>query len=110
MSDALTGLELRSTVTSGGELRLALVEVTLDEPGADELVVRVEAAPINPSDLGLLFGFATVAALHAGGTAARPTLTAPVPEKALPGLKARLDRLLPVGNEGAGIVIRAGAN
>lgn len=110
MTDSLTGLELRSTVTSGGELRLELADVTLGEPGPEEIVVRVEATPINPSDLGLLLGPADIATLRGGGTAARPTLTATVPPQALGGVKARLDRPMPVGNEGAGTVMRAGAN
>lgn len=110
MSESLTGLELRSTVTSGGELRLDLVEVTLDPPGPDEVIVRVEASPINPSDLGLLLGPADLATMAAGGTADRPTLTASIPPQRMPAMAARLDESMPVGNEGAGTVVQAGEN
>ncbi|WP_336297233.1 hypothetical protein [Sphingomonas sp. 7/4-4] len=72
MPDPLTGLELRSTVSSGGELTLTLEPVTLTPPGPDEVIVRVEAAPINPSDLGLLLGPADLATLQPGGTRTAP--------------------------------------
>ena len=51
-----TGLELRSIITSAGELELSLVSAPIPAPKADEVVVRIEAAPLNPSDLGLLLG------------------------------------------------------
>ena len=108
MTDSVSGLELRSLVTAGGELRLSLEDVTLDPAGADEVIVRVEAAPINPSDLGLLLGPADVATLVASGTAERPVVTMQVPPERLGGVKARLDQSMPVGNEGAGTVIAAG--
>ena len=110
MTETFTGLELRSLVTSGGTLQLELAEVVLDAPGPDEVVVRIEAAPLNPSDLGLLLGPADLSTMQAGGTADRPTLTATIPPKALVNLGGRLDQSLPVGNEGAGTVVAAGAN
>jgi len=110
MPDRLTGLELRSTVSSDGKLTLALEPVTLDPPGPDEVIVRVEAAPINPSDLGLLLGPADMATLQPGGSADRPTLTAAIPQARMGAMKARLDQPLPVGNEGAGTVVQAGEN
>ena len=103
-------LELRSLVTADGELRLSLEPVTVGDPGPDEVVVRVEAAPINPSDRGLLLGPADLATRRAGGTAERPTLSAAVPPERMGMLRARLDQSLPVGNEGAGTVVAAGAN
>ena len=110
MSEALTGLELRSMVTSGGELQLSLAEVSLDAPGPDEVIVQVEASPINPSDLGLLLGPADLSTMKAGGTADRPTLTATIPPQRMPAMAARLDQAMPVGNEGAGTVVQAGEN
>lgn len=110
MPDPLTGLELRSTVSSGGELTLTLEPVTLTPPGPDEVIVRVEAAPINPSDLGLLLGPADLATLQPGGTRDRPTLTAAIPPARMGAMKARLDTPMPVGNEGAGTVVQAGDN
>ncbi|MCW3849052.1 zinc-binding dehydrogenase [Sphingomonas sp. LB-2] len=110
MGEALTGLELRSTVTSAGKLVLNLEEVQVGAPGPDEVVVRVEAAPINPSDLGLLLGPADMATLAAGGTAERPILTADIPAQRMPAMAARLDESMAVGNEGAGTVVAAGDN
>lgn len=102
-------LELRSLASSDGRLRLSLEEVTLDEPGPDEVVVQVQAAPINPSDLALLLGPADISTLQAEGTPERPVLSADVPAQRLPAIRARLDQSLPVGNEGAGTVVKAGA-
>ncbi|WP_411840340.1 zinc-binding dehydrogenase [Paracoccus sp. ME4] len=101
-------LELRSTITADAQLRLELVPVTLPDPGPGQLLVRIEAAPVNPSDLGLLFGPADLSALEQGGTAEAPVLTAPVPQGAMAAMRARIDQSMPVGNEGAGTVIAAG--
>ncbi len=103
-----TGRELRSTASDDGTLRLTLDDVTLDAPAADEVIVRVEAAPINPSDLGLLLGPADVATLATGGSAERPELTFDIPRGRLPAIAARLGQSLAVGNEGAGTVVEAG--
>ena len=102
-------LQLRSRITSGGELELSLVEVAHREPGPDEVLIRVEAAPINPSDLGLLLGSADLSTAKLSGTARQPVLTARVPQNALAALAARLDDSMPVGNEGAGVVVKAGS-
>lgn len=104
----LAGLELRSLVTPEGELVLSLEDVPVAGPAADEVVVRIEAAPINPSDLGLLLGPADVTAIRLEGTAERPVVRAPIPEKAMPAMAPRLGQSMPVGNEAAGTVIRAG--
>jgi NADPH:quinone reductase-like Zn-dependent oxidoreductase len=108
MTQALEGLEIRSLVTDDGDLKLSLETVTLDEPQADEVIVQVEAAPINPSDLGLLLGPADIATMRAGGTAERPVLTFTIPERRLGAVHARVGQSMPVGNEGAGTVLRAG--
>ncbi|GHG27581.1 zinc-binding dehydrogenase [Paracoccus aerius] len=97
-------LELRSTVTADGTLRLNLEKVSLPEPGPGQVLVRVEAAPINPSDLGLMFGPADMSTLARDGDA----LTARIPDAAMASLKPRLGQSMPVGNEGAGTVIAAG--
>ena len=102
--------QLRSTVTNDGNLELTLVDIETPSPGPDEVVVRVEAAPINPSDLGLLIGPADMTRAEAAGTADHPVVTAPIPEHLLPGLAARLGESLPAGNEGAGVVIEAGTD
>jgi len=105
-----TGLQLQSTVTSSGELRLELKAVEVRQPREDEVLVRVEAAPINPSDMGLLFGMADISRASAAGSADAPVVTAPVPEKLLGAMKARLDTPMPVGNEGGGVVVAAGSS
>src|SRR6185437_13166160 len=104
---ATSGLELRSKITRSGRLELWLEEVTTPALKADEVLIRVEATPINPSDLGMLLGPADVTTLQAGGTPERPTATAWVPPSRLPSVAARLDESMLVGNEGAGIVIDA---
>jgi NADPH:quinone reductase-like Zn-dependent oxidoreductase len=93
---------------SDGKLELSLVDVELSPPGPGEVIVRIEAAPLNPSDLGLLTGPADLATLNQGGTADRPVLTAEIPEQRMPMVSARLNESMPVGNEGAGTVIAAG--
>jgi NADPH:quinone reductase-like Zn-dependent oxidoreductase len=103
-------LELRSLVTSGGTLELSLHEVPVPAPGANEVLVRVEASPINPSDLGLLIASADMTTATIAGTPERPIVTAPIAEASLGALSARLDKSLPVGNEGAGTVVAAGSS
>jgi NADPH:quinone reductase-like Zn-dependent oxidoreductase len=105
-----SALELRSLVTSQGTLELSLQEVPVPAPTADQVLVRVEASPINPSDLGLLLAGADMAAAVVSGTPERPVVTAPLPNGALRRLAARVDRSLPVGNEGAGTVVAAGSS
>jgi NADPH:quinone reductase-like Zn-dependent oxidoreductase len=109
-SDHTKGLELRSLIKKSGELEVSLLQVDVPEPAADEVVVRVEATPINPSDLGLLFGVADMSSAKASGTAQQPVITAPVPEAAMRAMAGRLDHSMPVGNEGAGVVVKAGSS
>jgi len=105
----LSGLELRSKITSSGTLELSLEQVTLPVLAADEVLIRIEASPINPSDLGLLLGPADVSTIRVGGTVDRPTVTASIPQARMAGVVARLDQSMAVGNEGAGVVVSAGA-
>ena len=104
-----TSVQLRSLVRRG-ELELSLVDVPTPVPGPDEVLVRIDAAPINPSDLGLLFGAADMATATHGGSAERPVVTARIPDAAMPAMAGRLDESMPVGNEGAGTVVAAGAS
>ncbi|WP_439403959.1 zinc-binding dehydrogenase [Bradyrhizobium sp. DASA03076] len=110
MSDGKTGLQLRSLIKSSGELEISLLEVPTPEPADDEVVVRIEAAPINPSDLGLLVGAADMSTAKASGTKEAPVITAKVPDGAMRAMGARIDQSLPVGNEGAGVVIKTGSS
>jgi NADPH2:quinone reductase len=106
----LTGLQLRSLVKPTGELELSLVDIPVPEPAADEVVVRVEASPINPSDLGLLFGAADVSTAVLSGTRARPVLTARIPEGRMQAMASRAGQSLAIGNEGAGVVVGCGTS
>src|SRR3954470_8003062 len=110
MSGTTKGLQLRSLIKKSGELELSLAEVLIPEPGPDQVLVKVEATPINPSDLGLLIGPADMSTAKASGSGADIKVTAKVPEQALPFLAARLDQAMPVGNEGAGTVVKAGSS
>jgi len=110
MSDGKTGLQLRSLIKSSGELEISLLSVPTPEPGPDEVVVRVEATPINPSDLGLLTGAADLSTVKVSGSKENPIVTAKVPEAGMRAMAGRLDQSMPVGNEGAGVVIRTGSS
>jgi NADPH2:quinone reductase len=101
-------LQLRSLVTREGELELSLADVESAEPADDEVTIRVDATPLNPSDLGLLFGGADPASFTAAGTPSRPVIKGRVPDAVLKTMTARLGQSLTVGNEGAGVVVRAG--
>jgi NADPH:quinone reductase len=105
-----TALQLRSLVRADQMVELFLETVEVPEPGPGQVVVRVEAAPINPSDLGLLLAGADVSAAVASGPADRPVVTAPLPDAAMRAVRARVGAPLPVGNEGAGTVVAAGSS
>ena len=105
-----SGLQLRSLVKASGELELSLASVETPEPAEDEVVVRVEASPINPSDLGLLLGPADMSTAKVSGTAAAPVVTAKIAPQFMRAMAARQDESMPVGNEGAGVVVAAGAS
>ena len=101
-------LELRSLVTAEGTLELSLQEVPMPEPKPNEVLVRVGAAPVNPSDLGLLLAGADPATGTFGGSADRPVVTFPLDARAMRALSGRVGRSMTVGNEGAGVVVSAG--
>src|SRR4051794_9573447 len=105
-----TGLQLRSLIKNSGELEISLASVPTPEPGPDEIVVRVEASPINPSDLGLLVGAADMTTAKASGSKDAPVITAKVPDAAMKAMAGRLDESMPVGNEGAGVVVKTGSS
>jgi len=105
------GLQLRSLIKANGELEVSLISQATPTPAADEVVIRIEATPINPSDLGLLFGAADLSTIKVNnGTSANPSITAQIPERAMKSMAGRLDQSLPVGNEGAGVVVAAGSS
>ena len=104
------GLELRSLIRKSGELELSLVKVKIPEPAPDEVIVRIEGAPINPSDLGLLIGAADISTAKSSGSGDSVVVTATVPEQLMRAMSGRLDDSMPVGNEGAGVVVAAGSS
>ena len=105
-----TGLQLRSLARANGQVELSLVSVPVPDPLPDEVLVRIEASPINPSDQGLLFAAADLSTATYSGTADRPVVTATIPRERMGVVAGRLDQSMPVGNEGAGVVVAAGAS
>ena len=101
--------QIRSLVTADGELQLSIATVDTPQPAEHEVLVRIDAAPINPSDLGLLLAAADVSRATAAGTADSPVVTAPIAQQVMPGLAARVGESMPVGNEGCGVVVAAGS-
>ena len=104
-----TAMQLRSLVTANQQVELFLDDVAVPEPGPTEVLVRIEAAPINPSDLGLLLAGADVSAARVSGPPQRPVVTAPLPDAAMRAMAGRVGIPMAVGNEGAGTVVAAGA-
>lgn len=103
-----TALELRSTLTSQNELILSLQDVPVPTPSENEVIVRIEASPINPSDINVLLATADINQVRIEGTPDLPSIKAPIHTGTLQAFAARVDQPLPVGNEGAGTVVAAG--
>lgn len=103
-----SGRALLSEAGSNGRLSLHATSITLPAPVGNEIVIRVEAAPINPSDLGLILASADLATISAEGSGIDARVTGTIAPASLALLKDRLDIALPIGNEGAGIVVAAG--
>lgn len=108
MSD--TNIELTSTISEDNKLEVALREIEIPEPGENQVVIRVEAAPINPSDLGVMFSAADMTTASQSGSADRPVISADVPAKFMGAVKKRVNKPVHVGNEGAGTVVAAGSS
>ena len=104
MTETLKGKALRSLVTEDAKLRISLEDIEITAPGPGEIVVRVEASPINPSDLGNLTGPVDPATFRNEGGA----LVGDIPADRMPAMASRIGQALAVGNEGAGTVIQAG--
>ncbi len=105
-----TNIQLTSTISEDNKLTLALQNIEMPQPSADEVVIRIEAAPLNPSDLGVLFSAADLSTAVQSGTENNPVVTADVPAQFMPSLKTRVGKATPVGNEGAGTVVAAGSS
>ena len=104
------GLQIRSTVQKDGLVEMSLTNVPTPEPKPDEVVVRIDASPINPSDQGLLFAGADMTTAKASGTPDNPIVTASISPAVMKSMAGRLEQSLPVGNEGAGVVVEAGSS
>ena len=99
-----TGKQLFTTLDSDGMLTLAIEEVSFPEPTGTQVLVQMEAAPINPSDLAILTGAADFEnAQYAPGK-----VVAKMPEPFNSAQKSRHGQKLPAGNEGAGTVVATG--
>ena len=105
-----SALQLRSLVKKTGELELSLVSEPIPVPADNEVLIRIEASPINPSDIGLLFGAADMSTAAVTQGEHGPVVTARIHEKGMKAMAARLDMSMPVGNEGAGVVVAAGSS
>ena len=106
----LQQLQLRSLVKADAELELSLASVDIPVPAPHEVLMRVDATPISPSDLALLLAFADADGAKSSGTAERPVLVVPIAERAMKSLAGRVGQSMPVGNEGAGVVVEAGSS
>ena len=98
--------QITSTVTDEGKLEIAITESERPIPGDDEVLIQVEATPINPSDLGLLIGPGDINTLKAENS----KIIMDVPKAIMGAMEPRLNKPMPVGNEGSGVIIEAGAN
>ncbi|MEZ5373037.1 MAG: zinc-binding dehydrogenase [Microthrixaceae bacterium] len=103
-----TCLELRSTLSDDGVVTLGLSRCAVEAPTGRQVLIRVEAAPINPSDLGMLFAMGDTSQAAAAGTPELPAVSVPVPDGALAAQRARVGPAMPTGNEGGGTVVAAG--
>ena len=103
--------EIRSTVTSEGNIELSITKAERPIPSADEVLIKVEAAPINPSDLGLLLSFAAdLSSISTSGSEDETVTSMKIHPALMGSMKPRLNQSMQAGNEGAGIIIDAGEN
>ncbi len=110
MTVPATGLQLLSLVKESGELEISLVHAPVAEPKDHEVVVEVLATPINPSDLGLLVGAADMTTAKISTRDGLPVVSASVPEPGMRAMGSRIGEAMPVGNEGCGVVVKAGGS
>ena len=103
-------IQLISTVSADNKLTLSLQSIDIPQPGADEVVIRIEAAPLNPSDLAVLFSAVDMTTAVEVGPEDNPSIVADIPEQFMPSLKTRVGKNTAVGNEGAGTVVAAGSS
>ena len=103
--------EIRSKVTSDGNIEISIAIVEKPIPSDNEVLIKVEAAPINPSDLGLLLSFAAdLSTINTSGSRDETVTSMKINPSLMNAMKPRLDQSMPVGNEGAGVIEGAGEN
>ena len=103
--------EIRSMVTSDGNIEISIANVDKPIPGDDEVLIEVHAAPINPSDLGLLLSFAAdLSTINLSGSGDETITSMKIHPALMGAMKPRIDQSMPVGNEGSGVVVDAGTN
>ena len=103
--------QIRSKVTSDGNIEISIATVEKPIPSDNEVLIKVEAAPINPSDLGLLLSFAAdLSTINIAGSGDETVTSMKINPSLMNAMKPRLDQSMPVGNEGAGIIEGAGEN
>jgi NADPH:quinone reductase-like Zn-dependent oxidoreductase len=105
-----SSLQLQTWLTSDAQLQLRLARVALAEPAPEEVVIRVEAAPINPSDIGAMFGPSDISRMRADGAGDTKQVAIPMPPQAMLAMAAKVGQPLSAGVEGAGIVVAAGSS
>ena len=103
--------EIRSTVTDKGNIEISITKVDMPVAADDEVLIKVHAAPINPSDLGLLLSFAAdLSNINVSGSGEGAVTSIKIHPALMGSMKPRLNQSMPVGNEGAGVIIDAGVN
>jgi NADPH:quinone reductase len=105
-----TNTTMLTLATEGGQLEVSLAALPMPEPKDHEVLVRVQATPINPSDLGLLFGAADMSTARASTRDGLPLVTADIPAAGMRAMGGRLGEAMAIGNEGCGVVVKAGAS
>ena len=107
----LKSKEIRSEITSEGKLNLSIVTSDVPTPGDDDVLIKVEASPINPSDLGLLISFAAdLDSISSQGSGDDTVTTLGIHPGLMQSMKPRIDKSMKVGNEGGGVIVDAGKN
>ena len=103
--------EIRSTVTGDGNVEISIAKVDIPTPADDEVLIEIYAAPINPSDLALLTTFGgDVSNIKVSGSGDNTIASMSVHPAVMRSMKSRVGQSMPVGNEGAGVVVDAGIN
>lgn len=105
-----TNRTMLTEVKPEGVLELYLADLPMPQPKDHEVLVKVLATPINPSDLGLMVGAADVASARAIKRDGLPGAAMDVPEAGMRFMASRVGQAMPIGNEGCGIVVAAGAS